>query len=549
MIESEKKIGEILIEQGHINHQQLEEALTDQKVTGEKIGEVLIRKGWVGQEVLKTISVVSGVRVFDIDSFVVDSEAIDLIPVEFASMYKIVPVVKKGMTLVIGMIDPTNKNIINEVTQASGLRVEAILADAVDIQSAQNQCYGGSSDMKFIFSAKEKISQNDEANKTNRVMKLANKLIEEAVSIGASDIHIEPEEKRIGIRYRIDGLLRHHLFLPKELESSLSARFKVIANLDITEKRLPQDGRIVLKVINRDIDFRVSTCPTVSGENLVLRILDKGKMNIGLNNLGFPKHQLSGFEKLIKKPYGIVLVTGPSGSGKTTTLYSVLQKLNRESINIMTVEDPVEYQFPRVRQVQINPKAGLTFPSVLRSFLRQDPDIIMLGEIRDLPTTEIAIQAALTGHLVLSTLHTNDSSTAFTRLIDMGIEPFLVAGVISGVLSQRLIRKVCPDCRTEYQPSETLLKSFKMGNRVTSETKFMRGTGCKNCFNTGHKGRTSICEFLLVTPEIQKLVLNKASAEEIKNLARKQGMRTLREVAIDKVLAGITSPAEMMRVV
>jgi len=302
------------------------------------------------------------------------------------------------------------------------------------------------------------------------------------------------------------------------------------------------------KISNRDIDFRMSTCPTVYGENVVLRILDKDTMNIGLNSLGFPLRQLKKFEALIEQPHGVILVTGPSGSGKTTTLYAALQKLNRENINIMTVEDPVEYQFPRIRQVQVNLRAGLTFPSALRSFLRQDPDIIMVGEIRDLPTTEIAIQAALTGHLVLSTLHTNDAPTAFTRLIDMGIEPFLVAGAVGGVLAQRLIRKICPHCRVEYRPSDTLLESLKFGDRISSTTKFARGTGCKNCFNTGYKGRTSVCELLPVTSEIQKLVLDKASADEIKKVAREQGMRTLREVAIEKVLAGITSPTEMMRV-
>lgn len=549
MIEREKKIGEILVEQKHINSQQLEEALADQKLTGEKLGEVLIRKGWVAQEILKSVSVAPGVRVFDMNSFVVDPEAIELVPVGIASIHKIVPIIKKGNVLVIGMIDPTNNNIINEIVHISGLKVEAILADEVDIQSAQNQCYGGSSDTKLIFSTREKALRNDGASNTSQASRLADKLVEEAVSIGASDIHIEPEEKRVGVRYRIDGLLRHHLFLPKDSETSLVARFKVIANLDITEKRIPQDGRVMLKISRRDIDFRVSTCPTIYGENVVLRILDKSSMNIGLNNLGFPAQQLNAFSKIIKRPHGIVLVTGPSGSGKTTTLYSVLESLNRESINIMTVEDPVEYQFPRVRQVQVNPAAGLNFPEALRSFLRQDPDIIMVGEIRDFQTTEIAIQAALTGHLVLSTLHTNDSATAFTRLIDMGVEPFLVAGVISGVLSQRLIRKVCPQCRVEYRPSGSLLESLKMGDRVSDTTKFMRGKGCKNCFNTGHKGRTSICEFLTVTSEIKKLVLGKASAEEIKKLAREQGMRTLREVAIDKVLAGITSPTEMMRVV
>ncbi len=549
MVEREKKIGEILIERGYVNSQQLQEALAAQKVTGETIGEVFMRKGWITQQVLDTVMVVPGVRVFDMNSFVVDPEAIELLPVDIASMHKVVPIVKKGMTLVVGMIDPTNASIISELTRVTGLRIEAILADEVDIRNAQNQCYGGGEIDKKSLSLVDRVAvRKDEAANASEIVKLVNKLIEEAVHVSASDVHIEPEEKRVGVRYRIDGLLRHHLFLPKEVESSLVARFKVIAGLDIAEKRIPQDGRIMSKISNRDIDFRISTCPTVYGENVVLRILDKDSMNIGLNSLGFPIEQLKKFEALIEQPHGVILVTGPSGSGKTTTLYAALQKLNRENINIMTVEDPVEYQFPRIRQVQVNLRAGLTFPSALRSFLRQDPDIIMVGEIRDLPTTSIAVQAALTGHLVLSTLHTNDAPTAFTRLIDMGIEPFLVAGAVGGVLAQRLIRKICPHCRVEYRPSSTLLDSLKLGDRVSNTTKFVRGTGCKNCFNTGYKGRTSVCELLPVTSEIQRLVLDKASADEIKKVAREQGMRTLREVAIDKVLAGITSPTEMMRV-
>ena len=549
MIEHEKKIGEILIERGYINSQQLEQALSTQKVTGEKIGEVLIRKGWITQQVLDTVLVTPGVRVFDMNSFVVDPEATELLPVDIASIHKAIPIVKKGMTLVVGMADPTNASVVSELTRITGLRIEAILADEVDIRNAQNQCYGGGeADKKFIPSIDRMVAKKGEAANASEIVKLVNKLIEDAIYVNASDVHIEPEEKRVGVRYRIDGLLRHHLFLAKELESPLIARFKVIAGLDIAEKRVPQDGRVISKVSNRDIDFRISTCPTVFGENVVLRILDKDSMTIGLNSLGFPIQQLRAFEALLGQPHGIILVTGPSGSGKTTTLYAALQKLNRENINIMTVEDPVEYQFPRIRQVQVNLRAGLTFPSALRSFLRQDPDIIMIGEIRDLPTTEIAIQAALTGHLVLSTLHTNDAPTAFTRLIDMGIEPFLVAGAIGGILAQRLIRKICSHCRVEYKPSKTLLESLKLGNRISNETKFMRGTGCKNCFNTGYKGRTSVCEFLSVTPEIQRLVLNKASAAEIRKVAQEQGMRTLREVAVDKVLAGITSPTEMMRV-
>jgi type IV pilus assembly protein PilB len=320
-----------------------------------------------------------------------------------------------------------------------------------------------------------------------------------------------------------------------------------MSNLDISEKRLPQDGRIRMWVESKEIDFRVSTCPTVHGENTVLRVLDKSGLTLGLEVLGFPKRDLKVFEEIFSSPYGIILVTGPTGSGKTTTLYSVLQKLNKEEVNIMTVEDPVEYQFHGMRQVQVNPRIGLKFASTLRSFLRQDPDIIMVGEIRDLETAEIAVQAALTGHLVLSTLHTNDAPTAFTRLVDMGVEPFLVSSSLLGVLAQRLVRKVCSRCREEYTPSESMLKALKLEDKAGSLT-FVRGKGCKYCTNTGYRGRIGIYELLKNTPTIQDLVLKKASSADIRIVARKEGMVTLREAAIEKLVAKITSLDEVFRV-
>lgn len=549
MIERTKKIGEILIERGYINSSQLEQALMERKTTGEKIGEVLVRKGLITLQDLNKVLVTPGIRVFDVSSYVIDPEAIELIPFDVAAARKIIPIAKKGQTLIVGMADPTNTTLLNELNCITGVEIEAVLADEIDIRIAQNQSYNSGKTIQKVFASADEIAAGKKGGTdTSLITKLVNALIEDAIRANVSDVHIEPEEKRIGVRYRVDGMLRHYAFLDKSLEQGLASRFKIIAGLDITERRIPQDGRVVSKVSNRDIDFRISTCPTVHGENIVLRILDKAAMNIDLESLGIPARQLSAFKDLIEQPHGIVLVTGPSGSGKTTTLYSALQKINRENTNIMTVEDPVEYQFPRIRQVEINPKIGLTFASVLRSFLRQDPDVIMIGEIRDSLTTEIAVQAALTGHLVLSTLHTNDASTAFTRLIDMGIEPFLVSDSIKGVLAQFLIRKVCPKCKKEYTPSDAFTASLRLGDKVSGSTKFVRGIGCDNCFNTGYKGRTTICELLVVTPEIQNLVLNKASPTEIRNLARKQGMKTLREVAIEKLLAGITSPLEMMRV-
>jgi len=546
----EKRLGEFLVEEGYITPHQLEEALKEQKVTGEKLGEVLVRNGWISQEELNhMIATKLGISEFSLANYIIPQEIIKLVPQDVALRYKVIPVFKVGNTLTVAMADPTNVFIIDELTRITGCGIEPVLADEMEIRKAQDQYYGGKTIYEVISSIdKGKLKESVKLEEEAPIVKLVNILIADAVKRNASDIHIEPEEKLVEVRYRIDGILHRYTSLPKYLQSAVISRVKIMAGLDIAERRLPQDGRIIMKIGNREIDFRVSTCPTIHGENVVLRILDRSSMVLGLENLGFPPQELNIFKELISQPYGIILVTGPTGSGKTTTLYSALQRINREDINIMTVEDPVEYQFPRIRQVQINPKAGLTFASALRSFLRQDPDVIMVGEIRDLETAEIAVQAALTGHLVLSTLHTNDAPTAFTRLIEMGVEPFLVSSSLLGVLAQRLIRKVCAKCKEEYAPSLELLKSLRIENRVSSSVKFVRGRGCKICNNSGYKGRTGIYELLKSTPEIQELVLKKASADEIREVACSQGMKILREAAIDKLLQGITTPEEVMRV-
>ncbi|MCD6228544.1 MAG: Flp pilus assembly complex ATPase component TadA [Candidatus Omnitrophica bacterium] len=546
-----KRIGEILMEQGYITSAQLEEALEEQKITGEKLGEIMIRKGWISQEVLnQALANQTGVSTFDLSTYIIDPEVIKLIPEEVATKYKVVPVFKIDNTLTVAMVDPNNVFVIDELSRITGCIIEPVLADEIAIRKAHDQYYGGAGTIQEIISRidKEKLAEGEKLGEEAPIVKLVNMLIVEAVQSNASDIHIEPEEKFVGVRYRVDGILRRRTFLPKDLQPAVISRLKIMSGLDIAEKRIPQDGRIIMKVANKDIDFRVSTCPTVHGENIVLRILDKSSVNIGLEKLGFPSRELELFKELIFQPYGIILVTGPTGSGKTTTLYSALQKINREEVNIMTVEDPVEYQFPRIRQVQVNVKAGLTFASALRSFLRQDPDVIMVGEIRDLETAEIAVQAALTGHLVLSTLHTNDSPSAFTRLIDMGVEPFLVSSSILGVLAQRLIRKVCSKCKEEYTPSSALIKDLGLEGKVSESIKFVKGRGCKLCNSSGYKGRIGIFELLKVTPKIQELVLSRASADDIGKVAHQEGMRSLREAAIDKLLEGVTTPEEVMRV-
>jgi len=551
MNEEEKKLGDFLVEEGIITEDQLKEVLEEQKVTKERLEEILLRKGWISSKELTRIkAVISGVSTFDLSNYIISPQVINLIPKEIALKYKVIPVFKIENTLTVAMANPNDVFVIDELAKITGCLIEPVLADEISIRKAQEQYYGTTGAIQEIIASldKEKLTDIEKLGKDSPVVKLVDFLITQAVQENASDIHIEPEEKFVSIRYRIDGILHRKLSLPKNAQPAIISRVKIMAGLDIAEKRLPQDGRILMKVGDKEIDLRVSTCPTVHGENVVLRILDKSSMIIGLENLGFPERELKTFEELISQPYGIILVTGPTGSGKTTTLYSALQRLNRDEVNIMTVEDPVEYQFPRMRQVQVNPKAGLTFASALRSFLRQDPDIIMVGEIRDLETTEIAIQAALTGHLVFSTLHTNDAPTAFTRLIEMGVEPFLVSSSILGVLAQRLVRKVCEKCKEEYKPSINLLKALGLENKVSQDVKFVKGKGCKLCSNTGYKGRTGIFELLKVTPQIRELILKRASADQIRELAKTQGMKTLREAAIEKMLNQITTPEEVMRV-
>ena len=551
MAEKQKKLGELLVEQGFITVHQLDESLGEQKVTGEKIGEVLLRKGWISHAQLsRVLATQVGISTFDLANYIIDPEVVKLIPQEIAIKYKVVPVFKVNYVLTVAMSDPTNVFVIDELSRVTSCTIEPVLADEIAVNKAQDEYYGGARTIQEIIGTidKNKLKEGEKLGEEAPIVKLVNLLIVEAVQSNASDIHVEPEEKFLGIRYRIDGMLHTHTFLPKDLQAAVISRFKIMADLDIAEKRVPQDGRIMMKVANKDIDFRVSSCPTIHGENVVLRILDKSNTMIGLESLGFPERELKAFDEMISQPYGIILVTGPTGSGKTTTLYSALKKINKEDVNIMTVEDPVEYQFTRIRQVQVNVKAGLQFATSLRSFLRQDPDVIMVGEIRDLETAEIAVQAALTGHLVLSTLHTNDSPTAFTRLVDMGVEPFLVSSSVLGVLAQRLLRKVCQKCKEEYAPSPQLLKTLGIDPAEHTGLKLIRGRGCKLCNNSGYKGRTGIYELLKVTPEVQDLVLKKASADEIRDAAVKLGMKSLRQSAVDKLLAGITSPEEVMRV-
>ena len=550
-ISSNKKIGEMLVEQGLLLESQLEEVLREQKQTGEKIGEILVRKGWLSRdERERCLTMQSGVDTFNLSGYLISPEVVKLVPEDFARKYKLIPVFLIENTLTVAMADPNNVQVIDELQRMTKLVIDPVFSEELEIRKAQDQCFGGISSLDEIIASidKTKLAEQEKQGEDAPIIKIVNYIIFQAVQFRASDIHIEPEKRILNIRYRVDGMLRRHYSLPMDLAGAIISRIKIMSGLDIADKRLPQDGRIMMKIGNRDIDFRVSTCPTVYGENVVLRILDKSSLIISLELLGFPARESRLFQELITSPYGIILVTGPTGSGKTTTLYSALQVLNKENVNIMTVEDPVEYQFPGVRQVHVNPRAGLTFSVALRSFLRQDPNILMVGEIRDRETAEITVQSALTGHLVFSTLHTNDAPTAFTRLINMGIEPFLISSSLLGVLAQRLARTVCEKCKESYVPSDEVLKNLGLEDKIGKGIKFNRGKGCQHCNKSGYRGRIGVYEFLKMSPAIQDLILKKAAADEIRSQAIKEGMVTLRKAAIEKLVLGFTTVEEVIRI-
>lgn len=544
-----KRLGEILVEQGVITEGVLRQALAEQKVTTQRLGEVLIERGWATAEKINlALAHQMEIETVNLADYVIEARILALVKESDARKFKVLPLVINENILAVAMANPNDVFAIDQLQRTCGLKIQSFLAPESDISWAIEQHYKRVGTVEEILANidAERLAKG-EREQEELILRLVELLVTTSVHNKASDIHVEPEKNVLNVRIRLDGILHKQYVLPKALQNPVVSRIKILSGLDISEKRLPQDGRIRMLVESKEIDFRVSTCPTAYGENTVLRILDKSGLTLGLETLGFPERDLKVFTDMYSAPYGIILVTGPTGSGKTTTLYSVLQKLNREEVNVLTVEDPVEYQFHGMRQVQVNPKIGLTFAAALRSFLRQDPNIIMVGEIRDLETAEIAVQAALTGHLVLSTLHTNDAPTAFTRLIDMGVEPFLVSSSLLGVLAQRLVRKVCQRCREEYVPSEATLRALKYDSEGKS-LKFARGKGCKFCNNTGYRGRIGIYELLRNTPTIQDMVLKKTPTAEIRVVARKEGMVTLREAAIEKLLAGITSIEEIFRV-
>lgn len=545
----------MLVESGRLSAEELKEAEDEAQKKNITLDELLVRKNYITQEERgMLLAEQMGVLYVDLENYLIDLKVTTLIPEAFAKKHRLVPIFRIRDTLTIAMAEPQDILVIDELRLKTKCEIEPCLASEQAIENAINQYYSMTGSLGELIRGIDKEEFSEDAQKKERtleqmaeetpVIKLVNMLIMQALRDRASDIHIEPEKDLLRIRYRIDGVLHEVAKSPMELHPAVSSRIKILSKMDIAEKRIPQDGRFQMKTEGKEIDLRVSTFPTVYGENVVMRLLDRANILLGFEDLGFQQPMLSEYEKLIHRPYGIILVTGPTGSGKTTTLYSTLQAINTIEKNIITVEDPVEYHLDLIRQCQVNAKVGLTFAAGLRSILRQDPDIVMVGEIRDQETAEIAIHAALTGHLVLSTLHTNDAPSAVTRLVDMGIEPFLVASSLIGVLAQRLVRVICPKCKSSYNPSAVLLKEMGLG----PDTVLFKGKGCNHCKNTGYRGRLAIFQFMAMTSEIRDLVIKSSSADQIQKEARKTGMMSLREDGLNKAREGFTTIEEVLRV-
>ena len=559
MEEKRDNFAQELLKRNIVTKEQLDRALDECRTKGISLEKVLLMQGAIKQEQVSALQAdIMGVPFVNLREYLIEPTVIDLVPEDVARKLKVMPLFTIGDTLTVSMADPRDIFAIDELRRRTGFKsIDTVLSSEDDILYAINHTYGSGGDIQDavnditvsdagVGTEEEEVKVLEQLAEEAPVIKVVNLLILQAIRERASDIHIEPDEKKVSVRLRVDGALREVTPFPKDHQGAIISRIKILSKMDIAEKRKPQDGRIQIKIESRDIDLRVSTYPTLYGENVVIRILDRASALLGLAQLGFSEDELKRFDKIIRRPYGIILVTGPTGSGKTTTLYAALNTINSTEKNIITIEDPIEYQIPLIRQSQINPKAGLTFATGLRSILRQDPDIIMVGEIRDVETAEIAIHSALTGHLVLSTLHTNDAPGALTRLEDMGVEPFLITSSVIGILAQRLVRVLCDKCKESYKPSHEMLEGLHIS--AHEKLTFYKPRGCKYCENAGYKGRIGIFELLEVSEEAKKLVLGKASSGEIKELARREGMRTLWEDGLAKAKQGITSVEEVLKV-
>jgi len=537
-----------------------------QKATGGDVYDYLLQKNLIKEEELaKLIANKKNLPYLShLDEIEVDSEAVKLVPEKVIKKYCALPIAKNGREITVVMANPFDFDAINDIEFASGLILIPIVSPKSEIKKAIEKILKPTDEalakIMQVMQEEEKVEILQAPKEEERsealasaaeeapIVKLANFLITEAIHKNASDIHIEPYEDELRVRFRIDGVLHQTLSLPRKLHPGLSSRIKIMSEMDISERRKPQDGRMKIKLENRTIDMRVNAIPTIFGEKIVIRILDESNLVLDLTKLGFEPRELEEFKKAVESPYGMILVTGPTGSGKTTTLYSALDSVNQEGVNIMTAEDPVEYYLKGINQVQINEKAGLTFANALRAFLRQDPDVILVGEIRDLETAEIAIKAAQTGHLVLSTLHTNDALSTIDRLINIGIPAFMVASAVILIVAQRLVRKICPKCKEEVNVSKDKLALLELSEEEIKSINFFRGKGCAQCNHTGYKGRIGLYEVLPLKEEIKNLIVKGASSSELKKVANEIGMRTIKECALLKLREGITTVEEVIRV-
>ncbi|MFL0195447.1 GspE/PulE family protein [Clostridium sp. WILCCON 0269] len=552
MSKVKKRLGEILVDAGVITEKILQRALILQKDTGEKLGEILVSKGFItNEQIVHAIKQQLGIPLINLDNINVRQDIIDIIPVSIAKKYEAIPIDIMNGFLLVAMSDPLNYFAIEDIKIATGYNVKTAIALKSSILDNIEKYYGKSKaqeaaqNYKKNFSGRKMETEEEIIDEASApIIKFLNTIIENATLYNASDIHIEPDEKEMRVRFRVDGGLREIMRTDIDMLSPVTSRIKIMAGLNIAENRIPQDGKINFKVKEKDIAIRTSTVPTVLGEKIVMRLLDRNNFSIELEKIGVEHNGLTKIMRMISNPYGIILVSGPTGSGKTTTLYSMLNVLNDVSKNIITIEDPVEYNLKGINQMQVNNKIGFDFASGLRSILRQDPDIILVGEIRDNETAEISIRAALTGHMVLSTIHTNNAVGTIGRLLDMDIKPFLISSTLAGVVAQRLVRKVCPNCGEEYVSDEREMRLLGIDNPV----KLKKGRGCSLCNDTGYKGRIGIFEILEIDKDIKNLIDINSTESDIKKMALEKGMNTLRESCMNKVLKGTTTVDEMLKV-
>jgi len=560
-LKARKKLGEILVEGGLLTQEQLEKALPYQKKSKLKLGQFLVREGIVSEsQIVDLVSSQLKLEKYRPDRFTVDVNLAQLLPPEIAHKNQAAPLKQSGLLLTVAMTDPLDINALDNIEVYTNCEVEAVICTEQHLNQLLTTIYGTFAGIGGVLEDMEEMEIDKSIEKTTSlddvevsslqgmaeeapVVRLVNSILSQGVREGASDIHISPEKNFVQVRFRLDGKLHEVPAPPKHMFLPIISRLKILANMDIAVSRIPQDGRFTVKMKNKDINIRAATIPSIHGENMVLRLLDTSNSIYSLERLGMSDKDRRRLEKMVTKPHGLVLSTGPTGSGKSTSLYSILKKINQPDIHIITVEDPVEYRIEKIRQVQLNRKAGMTFASGMRSILRQDPDVIMVGEIRDFETASLAVQAALTGHMVFSTLHTNDAAGAITRFLDMGIEPFLVSSTMTVSFAQRLVRKVCPNCMAPHNPSKEVLKAWSINN--SDGANFVQGKGCFNCMHTGYKGRTGVYEVLIIDEKIQDMILKRHSSHEIHQSALKSGKFTsLRDNAAEKAIKGITTLEE-----